>query len=110
MLARCKADGHLFALKILKKSSIIENDEKESILAERSVFSLVRSENNPFLVSCHGIYQSDVRLKGISSINGLDKNFLCDGVYWWRGLDVSHPTTQIYRGSGKVYYHIRPRS
>jgi serine/threonine protein kinase len=60
MLARYKEDGKYYALKILKKASIIENDERDSIVAEKNVFSLVSEENHPFLVSCHGIYQNDV--------------------------------------------------
>lgn len=51
----------MVALKMLKKGNIIDNDERESILAERNVFALIASEGGyPFLVNCHGVYQTKV--------------------------------------------------
>ncbi len=63
MLARRRETGEMVALKMLKKGNIIDNDERESILAERNVFALIASEGGsgyPFLVNCHGVYQTKV--------------------------------------------------
>lgn len=60
MLARYVETGDLFAVKILKKASIIDNDEVDSLLAERHVFSCANEGACPFLVSCHGIFQNEV--------------------------------------------------
>lgn len=65
MLARHIKNGQLVALKVLKKANIVENDERESILAERSIFAMINAaqgKSSPFLVNCHGIFQSKSHL------------------------------------------------
>lgn len=64
ILARVKSTGQLVALKVLKKSVIVENDEGDSIRAESHVFSLVASEGFPFLVNCFGVFQNSVPFGG----------------------------------------------
>ncbi len=62
VLARDRESGKLFALKILKKASIIDVDERESLLSERYVFSCVATDANPFLVQCYGVFQSSTHI------------------------------------------------
>jgi novel protein kinase C epsilon type len=62
MLAEEKTTGNLFAIKVLKKDFIIENDEVESIKSEKRVFITVNRERHPFLVALHSCFQSDSRI------------------------------------------------
>lgn len=62
MLVRHRTTGQLLALKILKKTHIVENDEVDSVVAEQRVFSLVRQETFPFLVTCQGVFENQARL------------------------------------------------
>lgn len=63
MLVRNKDEGKLYALKILKKQQIIENGEFDSVKAEYATFELVsQTDKCPFLVQCHGFFQSADRL------------------------------------------------
>lgn len=63
MLVKTKSEGKLFALKILKKDQIIEGNEFDSVRAEHETLALVsQTEDCPFLVKCHGLFQSHDRL------------------------------------------------
>ncbi|XP_010276971.1 PREDICTED: probable serine/threonine protein kinase IRE isoform X2 [Nelumbo nucifera] len=52
-LARKRATGDLFAIKVLKKADMIRKNAVESILAERNILITVR---NPFVVSRENLY------------------------------------------------------
>lgn len=62
MLVRHRDTGQLLALKILKKTHIVENDEVDSVVAEQRVLALVRQEMFPFLVACQGVFEDQARL------------------------------------------------
>lgn len=62
MLSKLRSNGQYYALKILKKNAILKNDEFESLASEKEVFMLIKNELCPFLVQCHGIFQSDTRI------------------------------------------------
>ncbi|KAJ1569380.1 Serine/threonine kinase, partial [Nowakowskiella sp. JEL0078] len=62
MLAEEKYSKHLFAIKVLKKEFIIENDEVESTKSEKRVFLTANHERHPFLVNLHSCFQTESRI------------------------------------------------
>lgn len=62
MLAEEKATKLIFAIKVLKKEFILENDEIESTRSEKRVFLAVNRERHPFLVGLHSCFQTDTRI------------------------------------------------
>ena len=62
MLAETKATKKLYAIKVLKKEFIIENDEVESIKSEKRVLLIANKERHPFLVNLHACFQTETRV------------------------------------------------
>lgn len=62
MLAETKATKQLYAIKVLKKEFIIENDEVESTKSEKRVFLLANKERHPFLLNLHACFQTETRV------------------------------------------------
>jgi len=62
MLAETKASKNLYAIKVLKKEFIIENDEVESTRSEKRVFLIANKERHPFLLSLHACFQTETRV------------------------------------------------
>jgi hypothetical protein len=62
MLAETKATKKLYAIKVLKKEFIIENDEVESTRSEKRVFLIANKERHPFLLSLHACFQTETRV------------------------------------------------
>jgi hypothetical protein len=62
MLAETKASKQLYAIKVLKKEFIIENDEVESTRSEKRVFLIANKERHPFLLSLHACFQTETRV------------------------------------------------
>ncbi|KAJ2894614.1 Protein kinase C-like [Zalerion maritima] len=62
MLAETKRSKQLYAIKVLKKEFIIENDEVESIRSEKRVFLIANRERHPFLTSLHACFQTETRV------------------------------------------------
>ncbi|KAJ3284780.1 Serine/threonine kinase [Borealophlyctis nickersoniae] len=62
MLAEDKYNKQLFAIKVLKKEFIIENDEVESTKSEKRVFVAATRERHPFLVNLHSCFQTESRI------------------------------------------------
>jgi len=62
MLAEEKSSKKLFAIKMLKKQYIVEKEEVNSMMAEKSVFLTVSSINHPFLVNLHSCFTSASRI------------------------------------------------
>ncbi|EEB05592.1 AGC/PKC protein kinase Pck2 [Schizosaccharomyces japonicus yFS275] len=62
MLAESKKTKNLFAIKVLKKSFILENDEIESIKSEKRVFLVANREKHPFLLNLHSCFQTETRI------------------------------------------------
>jgi len=62
MLAETKATKKLYAIKVLKKEFIIENDEVESTKSEKRVFLIANKERHPFLVNLHACFQTETRV------------------------------------------------
>lgn len=62
MLAETKTTKKLYAIKVLKKEFIIENDEVESTKSEKRVFLLANKERHPFLLNLHACFQTETRV------------------------------------------------
>ncbi|TPX14053.1 uncharacterized protein E0L32_000447 [Thyridium curvatum] len=62
MLAETKRTRKLYAIKVLKKEFIIENDEVESIRSEKRVFLIANQERHPFLTNLHACFQTETRV------------------------------------------------
>ncbi|KAI8969746.1 kinase-like domain-containing protein [Pilobolus umbonatus] len=62
MLAEEKYTRELYAIKILKKRFILDNEEVESTRSEKRVFLTANQERHPFLVNLHSTFQTETRL------------------------------------------------
>lgn len=62
MLAETKTTKQLYAIKVLKKEFIIENDEVESTKSEKRVFLVANKERHPFLLNLHACFQTETRV------------------------------------------------
>ncbi|PYI11138.1 hypothetical protein BO78DRAFT_162857 [Aspergillus sclerotiicarbonarius CBS 121057] len=62
MLAETKSTKKLYAIKVLKKEFIIENDEVESTKSEKRVFMIANKERHPFLLNLHACFQTETRV------------------------------------------------
>lgn len=62
MLAETKTTKALYAIKVLKKEFIIENDEVESTRSEKRVFLIANKERHPFLLNLHACFQTETRV------------------------------------------------
>ncbi|KAL6719228.1 Serine/threonine kinase [Lecanora helva] len=62
MLAETKATKKLYAIKVLKKEFIIENDEVESTKSEKRVMLIANKERHPFLLNLHACFQTETRI------------------------------------------------
>jgi hypothetical protein len=62
MLAETKTNKKLYAIKVLKKEFIIENDEVESTKSEKRVFLIANKERHPFLLNLHACFQTETRV------------------------------------------------
>ncbi|GAA5952749.1 hypothetical protein JCM3765_002263 [Sporobolomyces pararoseus] len=62
MLAEEKKSSQLYAIKVLKKEFIIENDEVESTKSEKRVFLAAARERHPFLLGLHSCFQTETRI------------------------------------------------
>lgn len=62
MLAETKQTKQLYAIKVLKKEFIIENDEVESTRSEKRVFLVANKERHPFLLNLHACFQTETRV------------------------------------------------
>lgn len=62
MLAEEKSTTQLYAIKVLKKEFIIDNDEVESTRSEKRVFLTAARERHPFLLGLHSCFQTETRI------------------------------------------------
>ncbi|KIO16838.1 hypothetical protein M407DRAFT_85547, partial [Tulasnella calospora MUT 4182] len=62
MLAEEKRTNGLYAIKVLKKEFIIDNDEVESTRSEKRVFLAAARERHPFLLGLHSCFQTETRV------------------------------------------------
>ncbi|KAI8092460.1 uncharacterized protein BX664DRAFT_378375 [Halteromyces radiatus] len=62
MLAEEKYTNELYAIKVLKKRFVLDNDEVDSTRSEKRVFLVANQERHPFLVSLHSTFQTETRI------------------------------------------------
>ncbi|ORX54823.1 kinase-like protein [Piromyces finnis] len=62
MLAEEKTSKRLYAIKVLKKQAIIEDDEVQSMMNEKSAFLAASQVNHPFLVNLHSCFSTTTRI------------------------------------------------
>ena len=62
MLAETKKKRKLYAIKVLKKEFIVENDEVESTRSEKRVFLVANKDRHPFLLNLHSCFQTETRI------------------------------------------------
>jgi classical protein kinase C alpha type len=62
MLAEAKRTRQLYAIKVLKKEFIVENDEVESTRSEKRVFLVANKDRHPFLLNLHSCFQTETRI------------------------------------------------
>ncbi|KAI9476389.1 MAG: kinase-like domain-containing protein [Benjaminiella poitrasii] len=62
MLAEDKYDKQLYAVKVLKKRFIIDNDEIESVRSEKRIFLAANRERHPFLIGLQSCFQTESRV------------------------------------------------
>ncbi|KAI8145862.1 kinase-like domain-containing protein [Fennellomyces sp. T-0311] len=62
MLAEEKHDRNLYAIKVLKKRFIMDNDEIESVRSEKRIFQAANRERHPFLIGLHSCFQTESRV------------------------------------------------
>ncbi|KAI8888884.1 kinase-like protein [Backusella circina FSU 941] len=62
MLAEEKHDKRLYAVKVLKKRFIIDNDEIESVRSEKRIFQAANRESHPFLIGLQSCFQTESRV------------------------------------------------
>ncbi|KAJ2113270.1 Serine/threonine kinase [Coemansia sp. RSA 922] len=58
MLSEEVATSKLYAIKVLKKEFIVENDEFESTRSEKRVLLIANKERHPFLIGLHSCFQT----------------------------------------------------
>jgi len=62
MLAEEKKTKKYYAIKMIKKQYLVEKDDLNSMMTEKSVFITVSSENHPFLVNLHSCFSITSRI------------------------------------------------
>ncbi|KAI8072635.1 kinase-like domain-containing protein [Gongronella butleri] len=73
MLAEDRHDKNLYAVKVLKKRFIIDNDEIESLRSEKRIFQAANGERHPFLIGLHSCFQTESRVYFVMEyVNGGD--------------------------------------
>ncbi|KAK9370181.1 hypothetical protein V1509DRAFT_616964 [Lipomyces kononenkoae] len=103
MLAEAKQSKNLYAIKVLKKEYILENDEVENTRSEKRVFLVANQERHPFLLNLHSCFQTETRIYFVME-------YISGGDLMWHIQKEQFSTTraQFYAAEiclGLKYFH-----
>ncbi|KAK9376888.1 uncharacterized protein V1513DRAFT_410182 [Lipomyces chichibuensis] len=103
MLAEAKQSKKLYAIKVLKKDYILENDEVENTRSEKRVFLIANQERHPFLLNLHSCFQTETRIYFVME-------YISGGDLMWhiQKEQFSTPRAQFYAAEiclGLKYFH-----
>lgn len=62
ILTQAKTSKKLYAMKAIKKETVIDNNEVECIKSEKRLYLLANKERHPFLLNLHACFQTDTHL------------------------------------------------
>ncbi|KTG06458.1 hypothetical protein cypCar_00042585 [Cyprinus carpio] len=104
LLAKLKADGKFYAVKVLQKKVILKKKEQKNIMAERNV--LLKSLKHPFLVGLHYSFQTSEKLYFVLDyVNGGEPPFYSRDVSeMYDG--ILHKPLQLPPGKSQASSHL----
>ena len=113
LLSEHKTTGEIFAVKVLNKDTIIQNDDVECTMTERRILAL--STRHPFLTGLYCSFQTKVRrlpmtksradLLVFASASGTSVSH--HGICQWRWSDVSNSTFEKIRRTTCTFLCVR---